>query len=88
MNDVEHSIESVRTAVVRVRDVEIALRLRIEISEKGQLCRPASPFSKLLQAPKVVPVHSQDQIECREIFGSHRSGAALDLDPISIRRCD
>ena len=58
-HQIKDLVKARRTAVVGVRNIQLAVRLRVEIPKESDSGRPTPAFSPFLQVPQVVLIHGE-----------------------------
>jgi len=84
IDHIEHQVESVGTAVVRIGDIEVVIRCWIELSEKDKRVT-SGPFRvQLAQISKVASIHREDVVELGKIFGLYPPSPSAERDPVPL----
>jgi hypothetical protein len=79
----EHSLETVRAAVIRVRNRQVSVRFRIKFSKEREDPLPSSSVGDAPKVPEVVPVHRHDPVEGVKVFGSDLPRRSGELDSMT-----
>ena len=84
IDHLEDPLEAVGAPVVGIRDVGIAILLRVELPEEPDGSLGSATGLEIFQVLEVAAIHGQDELELEEVLDPHATGAAPELDSISL----
>ena len=67
----EHQIESVDTAVIGIRHIEVPILLGVELPEEGEVSASVPLGLEVAEIPKIATIHGEDIVELVEVLGAY-----------------
>jgi hypothetical protein len=83
IDHVEHEIESIRTSVIGIRYIEVAVLMGVELPEEGDQCACLPLRLQMAKVMKIGAIHREDVVELVEVLETHTASETPECNPVA-----